>query len=204
MSVEDIEGFALMELMIAIAMLGIIVSLIVNSYTSQSGTHTSQNQVVEVQQNARAAIVLLGKEIRRAGHDLEDDDNHGITTAGDGLSGANALSFTYDDASGTPQTATINLFDSTIDNGATNDEIQVTAGGQPIAENIANSETGDPIFEYFDETGTSLGNSVSAANLEDIRAIRVHIIARPDEAERDLTGGVRELTQMVYCRNLGL
>jgi len=204
--IKDPSGFTLVELLVAIAMFGIITALIVSNYSRQSQTSTSQNQVVEVQQNVRAALYILEREIRKAGYDPDENDNHGIINAGTGLTNtaADALSFTYDDDTGAEHTATINLFDSSIDISASIDEIQITASGQPIAENIANNELNQPLFEYFDGDGNSMGNSVATENLGDIRMIQVTIIARPDENERCLPKDYRTLTSLIKCRNLGL
>lgn len=204
--IKNPSGFTLVELLVAIAMFGIITALIVSNYSRQSQTSTSQNQVVEVQQNVRAALYLLEREIRKAGYDPDENDNHGIINAGNGLTNtaADALSFTYDDDTGAEHTATINLFDSSIDTSASIDEIQITANGPPIAENIANNELNQPLFEYFDGDGNSLGHSVATENLGDIRMIQVTIIARPDENERYLTKDNRTLTSLIKCRNLGL
>jgi len=196
-SIKNIKGFTLIELLVSIAVTSIITLLIVNNFSDQSGDHAKQNQVAEMQQNLRSAMLLITGEIRKVGYDPDDKGTFGISNMGVG-SLADPLTFTYDDRYdddtniGVPQTATINLFDSNIDIGNTEDEIQLTAAGTPIAGNIGALQ-----FTYLKEDGTP------APTINDVRAIHILITARPDERERAL-GDTRTLESTVKCRNLGL
>jgi type IV pilus assembly protein PilW len=73
---KDTDGFTIIELMIAIAIAAILVSAIYVSVISQQKTQFTQQLVVDMQQNARAALFLMQREIRMAGFDPTwDDDN---------------------------------------------------------------------------------------------------------------------------------
>lgn len=61
------SGFTLIELLIALAVFGIAVSAIYGVYISQSRTYTVQNQVTAAQQDLRAGIDLMSRELRMAG-----------------------------------------------------------------------------------------------------------------------------------------
>jgi len=197
-SMNNIKGFTLIELLITMAVLSIVTALIVNNLSSQSSDHAKQNQVVEMQQNVRAAMFVIVKEIMKAGYDPSDTGNYGLTSAGIGSS-ADPLIFTYDDGTGTAHTATINLYDSNIDVDTTEDEIQITAAGQAIAGNVAVLE-----FTYLDRDGNLLAAAgAPVLNINDIRAVHVRITVRPDERERTM-GDRRTLEQTVKCRNLGI
>ena len=63
------RGFTLVELMIAMAMAGIVAAAILMSFNSQSKTQVSQQLVVEMQQDLRAALYLMQQDVRMAGHD---------------------------------------------------------------------------------------------------------------------------------------
>jgi type IV pilus assembly protein PilW len=65
----DDRGFTLVELMIAMAMAGIVAAAILMSFNSQSKTQVSQQLVVEMQQDLRAALYLMQQDVRMAGHD---------------------------------------------------------------------------------------------------------------------------------------
>ena len=86
-----------MELMIAMVIASIVAAAIMMSFDSQQKTQVNQQLVVEMQQEARAALYLMQQDIRMAGYDetWEDsntdgeDDNRGsdaIDNDGDGLS----------------------------------------------------------------------------------------------------------------------
>ena len=222
------KGFTLIELMIAMTISGIIIALTVNAFLQQEDQNITQNQVTEIQQNARAGFHMIISEIRMAGFDPTGNYGTAIIAAGTGALGS-PLIFTYvadndcidnDGDAGIPnppctdanvdepgelKTVTINLFDSSIDSGVTLDEIQISAAGQPIAENIAALQ-----FTYFDSTGTQIapgaGGNISATDIPNIKAVQVLLTARPDETERDLmltsVGNNRTLESMIKCRNL--
>jgi prepilin-type N-terminal cleavage/methylation domain-containing protein len=61
------RGFTLIELMIALAIAGILLVSIYNLYISQSTTYTVQEQVSDMQQNARVAMDIVSRHIRMAG-----------------------------------------------------------------------------------------------------------------------------------------
>ena len=206
---DNIKGFTLIELLIAMAILSVITVLIVNNFSSQSNDHATQNQVVEMHQNLRGAMYMITKEIRKAGYDPDDTGNYGIIQDPDLTNNPsiNSFSFTYyDDTTASTHTATINLFDSNIDIGASVDEIQITAAGGAIAGNITAL-----VFQYLDENNTpipftvppAVPNIIPDADLDDIRAVKVTITASPDERERSM-GIARTLSTTVKCRNLGL
>jgi len=84
-------GFTLVELMITVALSGIIMATIYNVYTAQQKAYLVQEQVVEMQQNIRAAIDIMEREIRMAGYDSTKAAGASIT-----LARAGQMSFTLD------------------------------------------------------------------------------------------------------------
>ena len=63
------KGFSLVELLIAMAVASIIMGVIYNTYQAQQRSYTAQHLAVEMQQNIRAAMSLIKREIRMAGYD---------------------------------------------------------------------------------------------------------------------------------------
>jgi prepilin-type N-terminal cleavage/methylation domain-containing protein len=61
------NGFTLIELMVALAILGGILTGVVSMFTSTSRYHTGQEMMVEVTQDVRAAKNLMVDELRSAG-----------------------------------------------------------------------------------------------------------------------------------------
>ena len=73
-------GFTLIELMIAMVIASIVAAAIVMSFDSQQKTQVNQQLVVEMQQDARAALYLMQQDIRMAGYDetWEDSNTDGV------------------------------------------------------------------------------------------------------------------------------
>ena len=63
------RGFTLVELMITLAMSGIIVAAVYSAYVIQQKTYFTQDKVVEMQQNIRAGLEMMASEIRMATFD---------------------------------------------------------------------------------------------------------------------------------------
>jgi len=88
---DNMRGFTLVELMIAVFLTGIAVIAIYRGYTSFSQTADAQEQMIEMQQNLRIGMYRLEKDLRRAGMNEEDDDSAGFI-----LAEANTVQFTMD------------------------------------------------------------------------------------------------------------
>jgi len=82
------RGLTLVELMVALAVGTIVLTLIVGTYFSQQRAYVRQQLIVDMQQNARAAMALMKGEIRMAGYN---------PAASDGID--NDLNLTIDDES---------------------------------------------------------------------------------------------------------
>ena len=61
------NGLTLIELLIALVLSGILIAALYRIFISQQKSYTVQNQVVDMQQNARIAIGQMTREIRMAG-----------------------------------------------------------------------------------------------------------------------------------------
>jgi prepilin-type N-terminal cleavage/methylation domain-containing protein len=72
-------GFTLVELMIAMAITGLVLAAVYAAFGSQLRTHVGQQMTVEIQQNIRAAFTLMQHDIRMAGYDAawRDENNDG-------------------------------------------------------------------------------------------------------------------------------
>jgi type IV pilus assembly protein PilW len=91
MSYDREKGFTLVELMIALALTGIVLACIYKALTSSQQVYTTQDQIVETQENVRAAMEFITREIRMAGYNpsgsattfgfVNDDDTGRLTSA---------------------------------------------------------------------------------------------------------------------------
>lgn len=217
------SGFTLVELMISMAISGVITAAIYTAYITQQRTHFSQEQVAEMQQNIRAAMDIMAHEIRMAGYDPSTRSGAQITTTlpgqfgfsmdlngdGDLLDNGEVLDF------GFPTGGDV-LRDGIPDNPNTVLSLGRRSGGAvaypAIADNIQAIE-----FNYLDAT------SGVAATPADVRAVQVTILARADLPDRSYNNTIqynaasgnpwgpyndnfrrRLLITTIQCRNMGL
>jgi len=75
------SGFTLTELLIGIVLSGIVIAGVYGFFVSQIKTYSLQEQLVEMQENARIAIDTIVRDLQNAGYDPTSSDKFGITTA---------------------------------------------------------------------------------------------------------------------------
>ena len=105
---NDSGGHTLVELLIAMALAAILITAIYQIHAVRLKSHAKQQLAVEMQQNIRAAISLMKREIRMAGYDpasndgLDNDGNTAIDNdeesadTGIHIAGRNMIQFTFD------------------------------------------------------------------------------------------------------------
>ncbi|UCG63500.1 MAG: prepilin-type N-terminal cleavage/methylation domain-containing protein [Deltaproteobacteria bacterium] len=174
------EGFTLLELLIAVVLSVILMAAIYSTYYSQQKSYLVQEQVAAMQQNLRAAMFYMEREIRIAGCDPTRKAGADITTAS-----VNSLRFTADtDGDEALTTITYSLY-----TGA--DGIQKlgrdTGGG-----NVAVADYIEVLnFVYLDQDGAMLddggGNVTVADNIAKIRSIQVTVVARAGREDHTYT-----------------
>jgi type IV pilus assembly protein PilW len=214
---NDSAGFTLFEILIAMVISGAIAAAIYTAYLSQQRSYNAQDQVAEMQQNIRVALLLITQDVRMAGYDSTESGNYGITTADN-----DQFVFTADlsedgNAPGAGEMFTYELFA----NGAGKRSMRRGAGEGAVSENIETIE-----FQYLDASGSDLGDpsgNVPTASLDDIRSVQVTILARASKPDRKFVNNMtytsasgvpwgpyndnyrrRLLTKTVNCRNMGL
>ena len=69
MRLSDNDGFTLIELLIALVISGIISAAMYSAYTSQQKVNQAQDQIVTIQQDLRAGLDMMARELRMAGYD---------------------------------------------------------------------------------------------------------------------------------------
>jgi type IV pilus assembly protein PilW len=85
-------GHTLVELMIAMAIAAILITAIFQVYQVRQKSHSKQQLAVEMQQNLRAAVSLIKREIRMSGYDPaanDGEDSDGDSDIDDGEESAN-------------------------------------------------------------------------------------------------------------------
>jgi type IV pilus assembly protein PilW len=175
------KGFTLIELVIAMAVSSAVMAVIYSTYRAQLRSNVTQQALIEMQQNARAAMYAMERDIRLAGYDPT-----GATGATILVANSAEIHFQLDRngdgdfVTGLPAP----------DNNDPNEDVRYALTGtgdlgreiwgtglETVAENI---EVLD--FVYFkretDGSLTRLATPVAFAELNDIYSIQITIIAR--------------------------
>jgi type IV pilus assembly protein PilW len=193
------NGFSLIELLIAMAITGVIVGAVYSLYHTQQKSYLAQQEIVAMQQQLRAAMQLMEREIRIAGYGLNDTTGAGILQAN-----SESIRFAMDihDGSDNDADGITDEFDE-IGNGDgdTNDTgedityLRADPDGDGVFDLFRRdaSEGADQILStgvdaldiiYLDETGSV------TADLKKIRSVQVTMVVRtasPDRGYKDRT-----------------
>jgi type IV pilus assembly protein PilW len=172
------KGFTLTELLVAMGLSAVVMASVGYVYYSQQKSYLVQENLAAAQQNIRAAMYFMEREIRMAGCDPIQSSPASITSAG-----PDAISFTSDlngdgDTGDTNENITYSL--DIVDN-------QIERGNQPIAENIDALD-----FVYLDGASPpnpldddGMGNVTTSIN--QIRSVQVSVVARTGRADPGYT-----------------
>ena len=217
---RNANGFTLIEILVAMVLSIIVMAAIYSTYYSQQKSYMVQEQVAAMQQNLRAAMFYMEREIRMAGCDPTRKTDAGISTAR-----ANMIAFTEDiDGDEVLRGITYALYTDT--DGVQKLGRTVVAGQKPVAANI------DVLnFVYLDKDGNDLaddgaGNVTSPTNIDKIRSVEFTVVARTGIEDRgyidtndyynqrDLVTPIlaapndhhrrKLLSTNIRCRNLGI
>ena len=159
------KGFTLIELMVALAATSILAVCIWSTYITQLKSHITQKQVVEMQQNLRAAIQLIEREVRMAGYDPLRNSGAGVVT----MLGS-TFEFDMDlTEDGDVSDANEQVSYALATDAAGNQFLGRDTGGglQPIADNIDSFN-----IVYLDNTAAPTTDPLR------VRAVQVSIVAR--------------------------
>ena len=184
------QGFTLVELVIGLAISLILMGVAVSIFNVQRKSYSLQEQVTEMQQNVRATMDMMVREIRMAGYDPTESGFVGI-----GTNTTTLLQILADlDGNGTStdtnEDITYRYYDAS---DATPLEIKRNTGGgfQPFAENIDGCN-----FLYYD------GNGIATTTVSSIRQIRITVTGRTDKSDPNFGYSYGTLTSLVTPENL--
>lgn len=173
-------GFTLIELMIAMAVASILLAGIASAYWVQTQTSREQQMVVEMQQNLRAAMFLLERDIMMAGYDMDAASNPDATIT---AATATVFAFQFVDDDDNQVTVTYDLYDALgdgdMDIGRQERINGVDGPKAAIAQNIENIQ-----FFYTMADGTQTLAPATQDDRDDIRAVGVSILARTASGTR--------------------
>jgi type IV pilus assembly protein PilW len=190
------KGFTLIELMIAMFLSIMVISGIFALFRNQVAIHNTERLVVSMQQNVRAAVSFMERDIRLAGSDPSG-------TSGAAFLSANEAQLQFqtdmdeDGLIGASETVTYALSGNNLVRGTA---VPFIAAAAPVvARNI------DALnFDYFD----SAGNNISDKSLipwvvpvNQIARVEVSIVARSGDAIPGLF--IKRMDSKVYRNQSG-
>ncbi len=193
------KGFTLIEILVAVAISGIVMAGIYSAYYSQQRSYEVQEQQVAIQQNLRAAMYFLEREIRMAGCDPLETANAAIL-----LAEADYIQFTEDisdeldddddgdgdnrdEPDGKIQKANENITYYLEDNNlrrSTIDEVtEDPLPPQTIAQNVEALN-----FVYLNADGVVIPPPIAADATRDIASVQIAIVARSERPDPKYSG----------------
>jgi type IV pilus assembly protein PilW len=175
LQLKKTEGFTLTELMVVMGIGMVMLAAVTTTFMAQAKFYNAQEQINEMQQNARGALDMIAREVKMAGYNPANGAITGVTYS------TSQLQIEADlDASGTISTSStaneriIYVFDSA------NKQItrQVGSGSaQILADNITAFD-----FSYYQADGTTPATTSSA-----IRQVKIDITARASKPDPNYT-----------------
>lgn len=176
------SGFTLVELMMAMGIAGIVMGALMTSYIAQQRIAVRQEQIAEMQQNIRAGLYMMEREIRLVGFDPSGSAGAGIVSA---AAGRFEFSFVADndgiDNDGDGSTDESNELEQVAydvyDSGGDGDMDLGRRDGTSalrmlLAENVHAVE-----FFYTLDDGTT---TTAPDDLNRIRSVQISLLARTD------------------------
>lgn len=180
---RDQNGFTLVELMVSMGIGMVILAAVTTTFMSQTRIYNAQEQINEMQQNARGALDILSRELKMAGYKPNGGGFNGVTYSTTQLRVQADLN--SDGAISTSSTANEQITYA-FDNA--NEQITRAVGSgsaQILAEHISAFT-----FNYLDSAGAA--TTVSA----NIRQVSITITAKTAKPDPNFTsnGGYRTYT----------
>jgi len=218
------KGFTLIELLVAMTVGLIVMAGVSMTFRSQQKSYLLQEQMAAMQQNLRAAMYHMEKEIRMAGCDPDHTANAQIVTANatsitftKDIRGANEGSLPDGDTNDPNENITYYLNSGELRRNDPNG-----IGDQVIADNLSALN-----FVYLDQADTKLdddGAGNVTASIARVRSVEITLLANTGRGDRGFQDNTvytnqvgdtifgpagdnrrrKLLTTCIKCRNLGL
>ena len=174
------SGFTLMELLVSMSIGMVVLAALAKTFTVQSRQNTAEEQVAQMQGNARAALDLMVREIQMAKYNPAGtafSSAYGVTYS------ASQLEVKADmNGDGTISTTSGSVEDIIYARDAANNYITRKLGSG-TAEIVADNITAFT-FAYYDANGSAVTSSGNSGN---IRKVTINITARTAKPDPSYT-----------------
>ncbi len=187
-------GFTIVEILVALAISGIVMAGIYSAYYTQQRSYEVQEQVVSIQQNLRAAMYFMEREVRMAGLDPEKNPSGDFaikTPLADTLRFSEDISddpTDDDDGDGNnddePDGTLQSREDITYAINLNKSLIRITGLGtadestQTLAENIEALD-----FVYLNSNGVVIPQPIDAATIGNIASVQIAMVAKSERPD---------------------
>jgi prepilin-type N-terminal cleavage/methylation domain-containing protein len=189
---NDNNGFSLLELAIAIAIMSIVLGAIYSVFNATNRSTNNNEVIAEIMQNLRTSIDFMEQDIRMAGLDRFD-------TAGSSIEDATATNLRFTADRNMDGVLNDNLERITYSYDAANKRLRqclwegTLDDWQTVAENVTNFQ-----YFYMDQDDNTL--TLPIADLSEIRTVNVSMTI---EQPAGISGPIeRTITKRILCRNL--
>lgn len=187
-SPRDPRGFGLLEMTIAMTVMGLLVGGAVSMLFRSQVTFELQQASADMRQQARVALDTITTELRLAGYRIDN-----VAEVID-LASVNAIRFAGDIDDGAPGLPCGAAFETAVDGGAERVTYELNGGQllrtvecwdgsswttesnqQPMAANLVGPQA---LFRYFDGDGNELvpaGTALTAAQRDEVRLVALSL-----------------------------
>jgi type IV pilus assembly protein PilW len=170
MKLRNLNGFTLVELLVSMGIGMVILAAVTTTFMSQTRIYNAQEQINEMQQNARGALDIISREVKMAGYKPSGGGFNGVTYSTTQL----MVQADLDSIGGISASSTANE-QITYAYDSANQRITRTVGSgsaQILAEHITAFT-----FGYLDNNGTA---TTISANIRQVSISITAITAKPD------------------------
>jgi type IV pilus assembly protein PilW len=204
------KGLSLIELLVALAICGMVVAGAYRFFITQTRTYAVQDQVIEAQQNVRLAMEILLRDLRMAGYD--DDSMRSTVTITDPMvtplrDDSITLSFEYYDQTTLQYQKHTIAYRRELNPSRLIRQLTINdLAGSPdvLLENVDDFKLTYGINTHGDE---ELNQWVPADKVGRNKVMAVHVVlsATPTQVNPDVrTVSPRTLSSTVTLKNLGM
>lgn len=192
-------GFTLIELLVAMGLGMAMIAAVTTTFNSQTRFYNAQEQVNEMQQNARGAMDIISRELKQAGYKNNNGAAPGgLTASGVNLDNSNLVIQADLDGDNSINTSPGSLENISYSFDSVNLRIKRrlgTAASDVVAENITGFT-----FTYLKSDGTTTATLAS-----EIRQVRITITARTAKPDLNIgTYGTFTISETITPPNLTL